>query len=644
MIISISNNNPMSKHKHKHKNKHKDIPKAIPKLNQIMDKRITIIILLALICIIGLPLRTQNMKLNGYISDDAWWHFRQINEVVQTGHRLNPDIFEFTTLSRPMTYPPLFHHLVASTYKFFKLFYKELSLITFSHYFNVLEGLLYILLIYWISVVISSDPLFSLIGALGASVAYGVIIRARAGELMAFVPSDLLALAGVAVLIYVLKDVNNRRSILLCALCALSGILFGLSTLAWSGAVLIYLPLALAGFLALIINDVNSARTTLKLFFSFLIPFLIIFSPWYLPMVSKYGINPHSKEMDWFMKNFTVSHQVKPLIFYIFTTGVPIFFVPIALLISFFRRSALNIFIILWILLCIGATLTGWRGYVAVGPIISCVAISIALSWIMRSVFKQGSILIPLIFIVSFLAVGTWGYYISALKLQTLNPNNVDEVRTNTKSIKMLEYLKQKYPQAITVDHISWISEDAAVGSLRMVGGQYLEYMPKGSSQALKDISKIYLSDEDNAYKLCQKYNVDLIIVRKQFLQLPQLSILFAPPELKSEDYLKIVKESAEASEMNVSFTPLGTQVMFFKMLNRQQLSKFELVYADQSQNDPLPYLVVYKVVKNAGGALFRALMREEGLEPSWVAPHASETCASAIPPPPQKQIKYILA
>ncbi len=582
----------MKKHK---QHKHKHAPKPPPKINQIINRRWVIVILLALICIIGLPLRTQNIKLNGYISDDSWWHFRQISEVVQAGDRLNPDIYEFTTLNRPMTYPPLFHHLVASAYKFFKLFNQKLSLIIFSHYFNVLEGLLYILLIYWISLVISADPLFSLIGALGASVAYGVIIRARAGELMAFVPSDLLALAGVATLIYVLKDVNHRRSILLCAI---SGILFALSTLAWSGAVLIYLPLALAAFLALIINDLKAIKITLKLFLFFLIPFLIFFLPWYLPMVSKYGINPHPKEMDWFMKNFTVSHQVKPLIFYIFTSGLSIFFVPIALLISFFKRSALNIFMILWILLSIGATLTGWRGYVAVGPIISCVAISVAIPHLIRSMFKKESIFIPIIFIVLFLVVGISGYRISSSKLKPLNPDNIDEVRTNSRSIKMLDFLRQKFPHAITVDTMTWISEDAAVGGLRMVGGQYLEYLPKGSSQVLKDISKIYMSDEDNAYKICQQYNVDLIINRRQFLQLPQLSILFAPPELKSNDYLKIVKESQGSPEMTISFTPLGMETMFFKMLNRQRLSKFELVYVDRVQNDPLPFLVVYKVIK----------------------------------------------
>jgi len=182
--------------------------------------------------------------------------------------------------------------------------------------------------------------------------------------------------------------------------------------------------------------------------------------------------------------------------------------------------------------------------------------------------------------------------------IKPLDPNDINEVRTNALSIRMLEFLKQKYPKAITVDHISWISEDAAVGSLRMVGGQYLEYLPKGSSEALKDISRIYLSDEDNAYKICQKYNADLIIVRRQFLQLAQLSILFGPPELKSDDYFKIPREYEDSPDMTINFPPLGMQTMFFKMLNRQQLKKFELVYAEQDKTTPLPFLVVYKVNK----------------------------------------------
>jgi len=575
------------------KNKQKIIP--VPKINQFFNKRSTIIILLILVCIVGLPLRTQNMKLNGYISDDAWWHFRQIKQVVETGHRLNPDIYEFTTLNRPMTYVPLFHYLVASSYKLAKMLDKGLSLILFTNLFNVIEGLLYILLIYWISYAITNDPLFSLIGALGTSVAYGVVIRARAGELMPFVLSDLLAMAGILTLIFVLKDVNNRRSVLLCVI---SGILFGLSTLSWSGAVLIYLPLALFAFLAPVIIRPKSGKLVLKLFIYFLAPFLIIFLPWYLPLALKYGINPHAKEMDWFMKNFTVLHQVKPISFYILTSGIPIFFVPIVLLIALFKKNALNIFLILWIFLCAVATYSGWRGYVAMGPIISCVAISVGVSWIVHSLFKKESLFVPLIFIALFLSVGISGYFISDMRIKPLDPNNINEVRNNALSIKVLEFLKQKYPKAITVEHITWISEDAALGSLRMLGGQYLEYLPKGSSEVLKDISRIYLSDEDSAYKICQKYNVDLVIVRRQFLQIAQLSILFAPQELKSEDYFKITREYEDSPDMTINFTPLGLQTMFFRMLNRQQLKRFELVYGEQDKSMPLPFLVVYKVNK----------------------------------------------
>lgn len=90
---------------------------------------------------------------------------------------------------------------------------------------------------------------------------------------MPFVPSDLLAMAGILSLIFVLKNANNKRSILLCII---SGILFGLSTLAWSGAILIYLPLALFAFLVLFFSMLESTKQAPKLLLSFIVPFLLI--------------------------------------------------------------------------------------------------------------------------------------------------------------------------------------------------------------------------------------------------------------------------------------------------------------------------------------------------------------------------------
>jgi hypothetical protein len=570
----------------------KEKQKPVPALNRILNKRSTVITLLIFVCIIGLPLRMQNIKLNGLISDDAWWHHRQIKQVIDFGHRLNPDIYEFTTLNRPMTYPPLFHYLVAWTYK---LFSRSLSLIKFCHYFNVLEGILYILLIYWISYVITNDRLFSIIGALGASVSYGVIIRARTGELMPFVPGDLFALGGILLLLVLLKDITHKRSVLFCLA---SGILFGLSLLSWSGGVLIYLPLVFFIFLACALSDFSLLKTALKLFLLVFCLISVIALAWYLPLILKYGINPHPKEMSWFMKDFTVLHQVKPLSFYILTSGIPIFFIPIAFLNALVKRNAVNIFFLFWIILGLVATYTGWRGYVAVVPIISAIAISVGVSWIVRFYFKEESRYLSVVFILVFLSVGGIGYRISSLRLAPLDPTNTNEVRTNEKSIKMLEFLETKYPQAVTIDHISWVSEDEAVGSLRMVAGQYLEYLPPGSSEALKDTSRVYLADEEGAYKISQKYNTELIIVRKQLLQLPQLSLLFAPSELKSEDYLALAQGPEGSGQITITFTPKGLQTMLFRMLNRQKLERFELIYAEQDKNDPLPFVVVYKVKK----------------------------------------------
>jgi hypothetical protein len=560
---------------------------------QILNRRSTAIILLGLILLIGLPLKIQNINLNAYISDDAWWHFRQVKQVFETGRRLNPDIYEFTTLGRPMTYPPLFHYTVAFAYK---LFSKILSLIKFTHYFNILEAFLYILLIFWISYLITSDNISSIIGALSASVSYGMIIRARTGELMPFVLSDLLALAGALLLLIILKDVTAKNSSLLSVT---SGILFGLSMLSWAGAAFIYLPLILLAFLAVILSDAKLAKTAIKLFFLSLIPFLVIILPWYLPIVMKFGINPHRPEMDWFMKNFTVLHQVKPLNFYIFTTGLSVFFIPVAFLICIFRRSAVSLFFALWIILAGIATYSGWRGYVAMVPIVAAIAMSVGIAGIFKFFFREGSKYIPAVFIIIFLFTGAAGYYISHLRLKPLDSNDINEVRANARTSRMLEFLKEKFPRAITIDHITWASEDEALGDLRMVGGQYLEYLPEGSSEALKDVSLVYFSNEEAAYKIFQKYNADLIIVRRQSLQMAQLSILLAPPEINPDDYLRIIKDSPDSSGLTINFSPAGTKTILFLMLQKANLKRFELVYEDSEPGNPVPFLVVYKVRKD---------------------------------------------
>jgi len=74
---------------------------------------------------------------------------------------------------------------------------------------------------------------------------------------------------------------------------------------------------------------------------------------------------------------------------------------------------------------------------------------------------------------------------------------------------------------------------------------------------------------------------------------------LFAPKELKSEDYLKIVQEAKDSRGITISFTKQGMNTLFFRMLSRQPLQHFELVYQDLIEKDNIPQLVVYKVKKD---------------------------------------------
>ena len=167
-------------------------------------------VILALIgfFVIGLPLRARDISLDGYVSDDGWWHYRHIKEIIDYGHRLDPDIYEFTTLNRQLTYPPFFHYAVAWIYKAVGF---SMPLIRFTHYFNFLEYLFYILLIYALGLVLTKDKLWSLPGALGAAVGYAFIIRARAGELMAFALSDIFALGGLVIVLWLAGERVRRK-------------------------------------------------------------------------------------------------------------------------------------------------------------------------------------------------------------------------------------------------------------------------------------------------------------------------------------------------------------------------------------------------------------------------------------------------
>lgn len=609
-------------------------------------KPVVIFILLSVICILGLPLRSQNINLNGFISEDAWWHYRHVKEVVDYGHRLDPDIYEFTTLKRPMTYPPLFHYLVAGSYNLFKR--TGIDLIKYTHYFNLIESILYIMLIYGLSVIITKDRLFSLIGALAASFSFGFIVRARCGELMPFVPSDLFALGAISIALYTLQQSINRRNSIQAQsknpvnpalrvktrnfdekhnniilppdfkeqgfterggkpelskkhifLSLLSGALLGLSALCWNGTILIYLPLMLLLFLSFILTNGKSRGELLKLLLFCGASFLIISLPWYLTIALKYGINPHSAELNWFMKSSTVMRQIKSLDYYFLTSGISIAFIPIILLRCLFKRTAENVFIVFWIILAAIASFTGFRGYIAVVPIISTIALSMSISWAINSFFRK-PVLLSASFIIIFLITGIIGYRITKPKIVPLDPANEYEIRTNEKNTKMLSYLKDFYPRAIALDHVTWVSEDQAIGNLKTMTGQYLEYLPKGASIAFQDVSRFYLSNETEAAEICLKYGVELIIARKQLLMLPQLNILFNNPQLNSEDYFKVKRKSPFSKETNIIFNPRGQNTMLFKMLRSQQLNKFKLIYEDKEKDASMADVVVYQVKNNS--------------------------------------------
>ncbi|MFQ5680862.1 MAG: hypothetical protein ACE5GG_02255, partial [Candidatus Omnitrophota bacterium] len=332
-------------------------------------------LILAVIFVIGLPLRMQNMGLAGYVSDDGWWHYRQIKQVVDYGHRLNPDPYEFVTLGRDLTYPPVFHYALGWAYKLLGR-PAGLSLIEFTHYFNLAEYLAYVLLVYFICRTISASSMWSLLGPLSVAVSYGMIIRARSGELMAFVLADIFALAGLGIFLSLRNaSLENKRRYI--AKMSLGGVLLGLSLLTWQGAFLVWLPPAL--FLIAVLAWQGRALSRRPALAPGAVALMVIFGLaviWYLPIILRYGINPHSREMSWFMK-MTVLHKTMPWRFYFLSCGAAILAVPFVLFRIMRYDVVARMFLVFWAVQGLVAALSGWRGYLAVAPIITSVMLGI---------------------------------------------------------------------------------------------------------------------------------------------------------------------------------------------------------------------------------------------------------------------------
>jgi hypothetical protein len=254
-----------------------------------LDRRLVLELLaLAGISALALGLRWTASLQNGvsvFPDDDSYWHYHLEEQIVQFGHRLNPDPQAWLPLGRPETHPPLFHYAVSYTYLFLHYIGSGVSLFTVAYYSNLPAIILGVVTIYLLV-----RELYGRIPALSAAFLFATL-PPSIGESLVSVNKPAYATSWLCVLgvwLFVRAWRKEDRLSLV-----FPGAALGVASLAWEGTLYFFPPVLLGAWLLEALRGRASARLTI-LTWATLGIFAAIASLWYAPVFLTYGLGSHS--------------------------------------------------------------------------------------------------------------------------------------------------------------------------------------------------------------------------------------------------------------------------------------------------------------------------------------------------------------
>src|SRR2546428_2995922 len=254
-----------------------------------LDRKLVLELLaLAGITALALLLRWTASLQNGvslFPDDDSYWHYHLEEQIVQFGHRLNPDTQAWLPLGRPETHPPLFHYAVAYAYLFLHYIGSGVSSFTVAYHSNLPAIILGVVSIYLLV-----RELYGRIPALSAALLFATL-PPSIGESLISVNKPAYATSWLCVLGFWLfvrawrKD--DRLSLVF------PGVLLGIASLAWEGTLYFFPPVLLGVWLLEFVRKRASRRLNVLTWVTLAISGGIA-SLWYGPIFWTYGIWSHS--------------------------------------------------------------------------------------------------------------------------------------------------------------------------------------------------------------------------------------------------------------------------------------------------------------------------------------------------------------
>src|SRR5437870_6436179 len=219
--------------------------------------------------------------VTAFLNDDSYWHYHLEEQIVQFGHRLNPDPQAWLPLGRPETHPPLFQYAVAYTYLFLRYIGSGVSLFTIAYYSNLPAIILGVAATY-----LRVRELYGRIPALSAALLFATMPPSIAESLIS-VNKPAYATSWLCVLGFWLFVRARRKDDRLSLV--FPGILLGIASLAWEGALYFFPPVLLGAWLLEFVRKRASRRLNVLTWVTLGI-FGAIAALWYGPIFCTYGL------------------------------------------------------------------------------------------------------------------------------------------------------------------------------------------------------------------------------------------------------------------------------------------------------------------------------------------------------------------
>src|SRR2546425_3988024 len=254
-----------------------------------LDRKLVLELLtLAGITALALGLRWTASLQNGvsaFPDDDSYWHYHLEEQIVQFGHRLNPDTQAWLPLGRPETHPPLFHYAVAYAYLFLHYIGSGVSSFTVAYHSNLPAIILGVVSIYLLV-----RELYGRIPALSAALLFATLPPSISESLIS-VNKPAYATSWLCILGFWLFVRARRKDDRLSLV--FPGVLLGIASLAWEGTLYFFPPVLFGAWLLEVVRRRASRRLTVLTWVTLGI-FGAIASLWYAPIFLTYGLWSHS--------------------------------------------------------------------------------------------------------------------------------------------------------------------------------------------------------------------------------------------------------------------------------------------------------------------------------------------------------------